>query len=102
MKGTKPQKAFLRIRPDSDTAVVPLTSGGQRHDLFVELFTDIIRDLFALDVPQASAPPTGRKVFAGYEKWARVYENTVLRLDYADTADGRPGVTVTMRGGLAK
>ncbi|MCQ9369036.1 beta-lactamase family protein [Brevibacterium sp. 50QC2O2] len=55
--GTMGQTAYLRIHPDSGTAVVLLTNGGNGQMVYEELFERVFADLAGIAKPGRVAPP---------------------------------------------
>ncbi|MCQ9385770.1 serine hydrolase domain-containing protein [Brevibacterium moorei] len=55
--GTMGQAAYLRIHPDSGTAVVLLTNGGNGQMVYEELFERVFADLAGIAKPCRVAPP---------------------------------------------
>jgi CubicO group peptidase (beta-lactamase class C family) len=54
------QAAFLRIVPDAGVAVSLLTNGGHTHDLFLDLYDEILGELAGVHVPPRLEPPAER------------------------------------------
>ena len=50
------QAAFLRVVPDAGVAIVLLTNGGNAHDLYEELFRELLAELCELDMPASLTP----------------------------------------------
>jgi CubicO group peptidase (beta-lactamase class C family) len=51
------QAAFLRIVPDANVAVSLLTNGGHAHDLFIDLYGEILGELADVRPPAPLTPP---------------------------------------------
>lgn len=51
------QAAFLRIVPDANVAVSLLTNGGHAHELFIDLYGEILGELADVRPPAPLTPP---------------------------------------------
>ena len=94
------QSAFLRVAPDANLAVTLLTNGGDAHDVYMKLYTELFAELADIAVPQLpTAPET--PVDLDLAPYAGTYERLSVRIDLA-VADGRLVGTATMSGPLAE
>jgi CubicO group peptidase (beta-lactamase class C family) len=55
--GTIGQSAFLRVVPDSGTAVALLTNGGDPYGLFRELCGELLAEVAGVELPAEPVPP---------------------------------------------
>jgi CubicO group peptidase (beta-lactamase class C family) len=55
--GTIGQAAFLRVVPDSNTAVALLTNGGDPYGLFRDLCGELLAESAGIQLPPAPVPP---------------------------------------------
>ena len=80
--GTIGQAAFLRVLPDSGAAVCLLTNGGDAKSLYQDLYAEIFRARWRLDLPvpfrPAASPPA-----ADPTGWPGRYEREGVRIDVA-------------------
>ena len=80
--GTIGQAAFLRVLPDSGAAVCLLTNGGDAKSLYQDLYAEIFRAHWRLDLPvpfrPAASPPA-----ADPSGWPGRYEREGVRIDVA-------------------
>jgi len=94
------QAAFLRVVPDAGVAIVLLTNGGNAHDLYEELFRELLDELCGLAMPAPLAPasePPGIPV----GEFAGLYERVGVRIELADRG-GRLAGRLTATGPLAE
>jgi CubicO group peptidase (beta-lactamase class C family) len=94
------QAAFLRVVPEAGVAIVLLTNGGNAHDLYEELFRELLAELCGLSMPAALAPaPEPPLVPVG--EFAGLYERVGVRIELADRG-GRLAGRLTATGPLAE
>jgi CubicO group peptidase (beta-lactamase class C family) len=94
------QAAFLRVVPDAGVAIVLLTNGGNAHDLYEELFRELLAELCELDMP-ASLTPAAEPPDVPVDELAGLYERVGVRIELADRG-GRLAGRVTATGPLAE
>ena len=94
------QAAFLRVVPEAGVAIVLLTNGGNAHDLYEELFRELLDELCGLRMPAALAPAVEPPAVALGEL-AGLYERVGVRIELADRG-GRLAGRLTATGPLAE
>lgn len=93
------QASFLRILPEEGLAVTLLTNGGNTHDLYVELFGEIFRELAALEVPAGLTPPE-EPFTDDFSEFEGVYDRSGVRTEIFRDDDGLR-MRTTLNGPLA-
>ena len=89
------QSAYLRIIPDKGVAVCLLTNGGHAHDLFVDLFNEVLGDLADVQMPQRLEPPTD-KPHVDLDAYVGRYARQSFEITFAAAGDhlvGQPQST---------
>jgi CubicO group peptidase (beta-lactamase class C family) len=98
--GTIGQSAFLRIAPDANLAIALLTNGGETHDVYMKLYTELLDELAGIPMPQLpTAPATPLEL--DLAPYAGTYERLGIRIDL-EPGDGQLVGTTTMSGPLAE
>lgn len=93
------QSAFLRVAPDANLAITLLTNGGQAHDLYVELYGELMQDLAGITMPPfptAPEPPLEMDL----TPYAGTYERLSVKIDL-EPKDGKLVGNTTLSGPLA-
>jgi dipeptidyl aminopeptidase/acylaminoacyl peptidase/CubicO group peptidase (beta-lactamase class C family) len=93
------QASFLRILPEEGLAVTLLTNGGNTHDLYVELFGEIFRELAALELPAGLTPPE-EPFTDDFSEFEGVYDRSGVRTEIFRDEDGLR-MRTTLNGPLA-
>lgn len=93
------QASFLRILPEEGLAVTLLTNGGNTHDLYVELFGEIFRELAALELPAGLTPPE-EPFTDDFSEFEGVYDRSGVRTEIFRDDDGLR-MRTTINGPLA-
>jgi hypothetical protein len=93
------QAAFLRVVPDAGVAIVLLANGGNVHDLYQELFRELLAELCDLVMPEPLSPAAEPPVVP-LATLAGRYERVGVRIELADRG-GRLAGRVTAIGPLA-
>lgn len=94
------QSAFLRILPERNLAVALLTNGGNAHDLFVDVYGELLGDLAGIRLP-AGLEPAGGETRMDASRYAGTYERVGARIEIAER-DGDLVATTTVTGTLAE
>lgn len=68
------QFSYLRVLPEQGVAVVLLTNGGNAFSLFVDLFTEIFREVAEVRVPRPPQPGPTTEITA---RWEGVYRRAL-------------------------
>jgi dipeptidyl aminopeptidase/acylaminoacyl peptidase/CubicO group peptidase (beta-lactamase class C family) len=98
------QSAFLRLLPSHGLAVTLLTNGGNAHDLYEELYREILAELAELTMPQPLTPPAEPPTVDA-SRHLGVYERASAHIEIlggADSDDGNLRLRQTATGPLAK
>jgi CubicO group peptidase (beta-lactamase class C family) len=93
------QAAFLRVVPEAGVAIVLLANGGNVHDLYQELFRELLAELCDLRMPEPLSPAADPPVVP-LAALAGRYERVGVRIELADRG-GRLAGRVTATGPLA-
>jgi len=93
------QASFLRILPEEGLAVTLLTNGGNTHDLYVELFGEIFRELAALELPAGLTPPE-EPFTDDFSEFEGVYDRSGVRTEIFRDEEGLR-MRTTLNGPLA-
>jgi CubicO group peptidase (beta-lactamase class C family)/acetyl esterase/lipase len=94
------QAAFLRLLPDEGLAVTLLTNGGNTHDLYVDLYGEILRELAGVEMPAQLEPPA-EPASADLTPHLGTYERASARLEVLQNGDG-PKLRMTATGPMAE
>ncbi|MET1071940.1 MAG: serine hydrolase domain-containing protein [Umezawaea sp.] len=94
------QAAFLRVVPDAGVAVVLLTNGGNAHDLYEDLFRELLAELCGLSMP-APLAPEAKPPRVPVAELTGLYERVGVRIELADRG-GRLAGRVIATGPLAE
>jgi CubicO group peptidase (beta-lactamase class C family) len=88
------QAAYLRVVPDAGVALVLLTNGGNAHDLYEDLFRELLAEQCELAMPAPLAPASDPPAVpvAGH---AGVYERVSVRLELEDRDGTLAGRAIT-------
>jgi CubicO group peptidase (beta-lactamase class C family) len=88
------QAAYLRVVPDAGVAIVLLTAGGHAHDLYEDLFRELLAEQCDLAMPAPLAPASDPPAVpvAGH---AGVYERVSVRLELEDRDGTLAGRAIT-------
>jgi dipeptidyl aminopeptidase/acylaminoacyl peptidase/CubicO group peptidase (beta-lactamase class C family) len=94
------QSAFLRILPERGVAIALLTNGGNAHDLYEDLYRELLGDLAGVHVPDrpeplADPPPLVASRYTG------TYARASVRIEI-EARDRELAVTTTVLGPIAK
>ncbi len=93
------QSAFLRIAPDANLAITLLTNGGEAHDLYVELYGELFKELAGITLPPfPTAPETPLEM--DLTPYAGTYERLSVKIEL-EPKDGQLVGTTTLSGPLA-
>jgi len=88
------QSAFLRVAPEADVAVALLTNGGDAHDVYQELYTELFDELAGIAVPPLpTLPATPLEI--DLAPYAGTYERLSVRIDVEVSGGQLVGTTTT-------
>jgi CubicO group peptidase (beta-lactamase class C family) len=99
--GTIGQAAYLRVVPDAGVAIALLTNGGNAHDLYEDVFRDLLAELCGLAMPQPLSPPAEPpRVDVG--DLAGRYESVAVRYELEPDGNGSLRGRASLIGYLAE
>jgi CubicO group peptidase (beta-lactamase class C family) len=94
------QSAFLRVAPDAGLAVTLLTNGGDAHDLYMTLYSELFAELAGIAMPKMPTLPD-TPLELDLAPYAGTYERLSVSIEL-EPKDGKLVGTATMSGPLAQ
>jgi CubicO group peptidase (beta-lactamase class C family) len=94
------QSAFLRVLPDRGLAVALLTNGGNAHDLYEDLYRELLEDLAGIQMPERPEPLADPPAIDP-ARFVGTYERASVRID-VEVRDGQLVATTTVKGPIAE
>ena len=99
--GTVGQAAFLRVVPERDVALALLTNGGNPIAMYTDIYTHVLRELAAIDMPALPTPPAQPKRVDA-TRFLGTYSSDVGELTVAEDVEGRLWLDQVPKGLLAE
>ena len=94
------QSGFLRVVPDANLAVSLLVNGGHTRALYQDLYSELMRELADLTMPELPTPPENPPDLEA-ARFTGVYERVSARITVREADGGRLTVLMESTGALA-
>lgn len=88
------QSTFLRILPDSDLAIALVTNGGSTHDLFLDIYGELLKDLADLEVPVMPTPLDDPPALE-LDRYTGTYERVAVETEIVEREGKLVAITTT-------